>query len=112
MAEAGAGGVVSGMGDDEPAAGALVGARVVLVDAEANEESAELRLDVALHRQRYAVAVEPELQVGLRTFQRLAFLFVQAELNAKDKNPRRFALIIFAFVFAQFGFLQCAAKPI
>ncbi len=60
VAEAGAGGVVSGMGDDEPAAGALVSARVVFVDAEANEESAELRLDIALHRQWHAVVIEPE----------------------------------------------------
>ena len=62
MAETGAG-VFFGGGDHHQAAGgALELAGLVLVDFEADQEFAELRVDGAVDGDRDAVAIEPELR--------------------------------------------------
>ena len=85
VTEAGARTVFAGVCYHQPSTDTLKLAGFMLVHAKADEEFAKPGLDVALHRQRHAIAIELELEDRLGTFQRLALFFIQPQFDPDDQ---------------------------
>src|SRR5205807_8176535 len=112
VAEAGARAFFGDISRHQSAGSALVLAGLVLVHFVADEEFAELRLEVALHGNGNAVAIEPELFDRFGAFQRFASFFVQPEVEAKDEKPGWFSFVSLGLVFEQHGALEAAAQRV
>ena len=112
MAETGAGIFFSHSSRYQSAGGPLIFASLVLVDFVTNQEFAEPGIDVAIHRDGNAIGIEPDLFDRVRTFQRFAAFFIQAEIDPKNQEPGRSSFVSVGFVFEEGRAFQAAAERV